>query len=80
MPRDQGRIREGRFAPNQTDRIDVEHERRFATPIARFRIEHPDLAEGLFDFVQTFGMLVQKISRIGRRLMCGRDRQKHDAR
>jgi len=47
----------------QTDGIDVEHERRLATPIARFRIEHQGLAEGLFDFVQTFGMLVQKISR-----------------
>ena len=68
------------LAPNQTNGVDIEDESCFATPIAGVGVEHPRFAEGLFDLVQAPGMLVQQISQIGRRLICGGNGQEHAVR
>lgn len=54
------------LAPNQTNQIDVEHQRGFATRLAGLGVEYPGLTKGQLDLVQPVGMLVQQKSVAGR--------------
>ena len=76
-------ILEERFAallPHETDGVDVENQRRCATCVSSFRIGHVRLAESELDAVQPSRILVEKESKVGRRLMRRRDREEHEFR
>ena len=65
--------------PHQLDRVDLEQQHRLAALGAGFRKQHIGPTEGVLGLVHASGMLHQEIAEIGRRLVGGGNRQKHQS-
>ena len=65
------------FAPDHAHRVHVEQQRS-RSPLRRdFRVEHMCLPEAHIKALAAIRVLVQQITKIGRRLMRGGDGQEH---